>query len=1099
MNGLKSPTKYVVEVAKARSDPLYFIKNILGDTPYPKQEEIIRRFYSGDYRKLVWVSGMRCVHEDTEVMTQYGAKKIKDLQEGVDLVLQWDFRRKKAVFDTFILHNVGKKKLYSVKLSNGRTIIASEDHEFLTDQGFVKLGELNVGDYIAVPKGGWTYHDLSGYEDYAIVIAMLIAEGSLTSSNFEFTHANNEMVERISNIVEKYDCELNKYGRYYIRSKSNKRFHGRPINKLRNHCKYIGLYGKKSVEKEIPASIYVLDRHSRFAFVDTYSKTDGWDYGNTVELYTSSEKLAKGLHWLLLSVGIPSYIHTKKKNKKRKRDTYTVVFLKKPSSNSKIYVSPVCLKNHPQKSVLKHKYGFSTENNLRIDTVERLASVLKDDQYINFVAQFYWVRIEAIEYYGEGHTYDLSTPNENYIAEGVIVHNSGKSRLAAWIAAYELFSLCTLSDPAKHYGLSKGSRITINIVATSTDTADDAVFGHIVHLMKYNDFINEVVNLEFRKDFIFCEDKNVKLQLLSSWTNTAVGRTSKLVVFDEISYFEENTGKRGAWEIYTRLSKSTDTLGKHGKVIAISSPKHPNDIIMTLAKNYQDDPSALVYITPTWEVNPNLTFESLWEEHKHNPAEFWRDYGCKPTITTMLEFPDGVKLEGENKALLHDHIDHSYLRVLAIDPAVRNDAFGLAFGYLSEDGTVVVDGAYRFTREIDQPFISPREIKEYLKDIILRYNIFAVVFDTWMYPELIEWMRDDLGLIVVQHIVKKEDYDRWKEMQDEGTVKVCEYDVLRKEAESLLVINDKRVDHPYGGCFTGDTRVSLLDGTEPTFEELRDRFGKNEVFYVYSVDQNGIITVGEGRNPRITRTVDEIVELLLDNYQVIRCTPDHLFLTLDGYYIAAKDIEPNTPLFPLYRSYCNGGGWRGYDRIWQPYSNRRELVHHMVAKAYGILPEDSKDLIIHHIDGNKRNNVPQNLEAVTRSEHSRKHACERYYNDKEFAEKFRRACLQYVKSERGRQISRETIIKNMSKVLAARKPSQKNHRVISKRIIRGNFDVWDITVEPYHNFALTAGVFVHNSKDVSDCVANVIWMLTQNNEIQNASKIKFSPSHVRVF
>jgi len=317
--------------------------------------------------------------------------------------------------------------------------------------------------------------------------------------------------------------------------------------------------------------------------------------------------------------------------------------------------------------------------------------------------------------------------------------------------------------------------------------------------MKYNDFINEVLNLEFRKDFIFCEDKNVKLQLLSSWTNTAVGRTSKLVVFDEISYFEENTGKRGAWEIYTRLSKSTDTLGQHGKVIAISSPKHPNDIIMTLAKNYQDDPSALVYVTPTWEVNPNLTFEQLWEEHKHNPAEFWRDYGCKPTVTTMLEFPNGVKLEGENKALLNDVRDTNYLRVLAIDPAVRNDAFGLAFGYLAEDGTVVIDGAYRFTRETDQPFISPKEIKQFLYSIVTRYNIFAVVFDTWMYPELIEWMQDELGLIVVQHIVKKEDYDRWKEMQDESTVRVCEYDILRKEAESLLVINDKRVDHPYGG------------------------------------------------------------------------------------------------------------------------------------------------------------------------------------------------------------------------------------------------------------------------------------------------------------
>ena len=378
---------------------------------------------------------------------------------------------------------------------------------------------------------------------------------------------------------------------------------------------------------------------------------------------------------------------------------------------------------------------------------------------------------------------------------------SGKSVLASWIAAYEFFNLVTLKDPSERYGLGSGSRITINIVATSTDTADDAIFGQVKYTLKHNDLINEIADIDYRRDFIFCEEKNVKLQLLSSWTTTAVGRTSKLVVFDEISYFEENAGKRGAWEIYTRLSKSTDTLGIHGKVVAISSPRHPNDIIMTLIKQQEvnPDPHTLALVKPTWEMNPNMPFEQLWEAHKHNPAEFWRDYGCRPSVSTMLQFPMGIKLEGENLALLNDHKCHKYLRILAIDPAVRNDAFGIAFGYINEDGIIVIDGAYRFTREVDQPFISPREIKTYLEDIIHRYNIIAVVFDTWMYPELIEWMSEDLGLLVEQHIVKKEDYDRWKELQDEGLVKVCEYEILKKEAESLLVINDKRVDHPYSG------------------------------------------------------------------------------------------------------------------------------------------------------------------------------------------------------------------------------------------------------------------------------------------------------------
>ena len=376
---------------------------------------------------------------------------------------------------------------------------------------------------------------------------------------------------------------------------------------------------------------------------------------------------------------------------------------------------------------------------------------------------------------------------------------SGKSKMAAWIAAYELFWLCTLKDPAEFFGLDKGSRITINIVATSTDTADDAIFGQLSYMLRHSDFINNVLNLDYRKEYIFCEEKNVKCQLLSSWSTTGVGRTAKLVVFDEISFLEETSGKRGAWELFTRLSKATATVHPYGRVVAISSPKHPNDVILTLIRKYKNSDSALCLITPTWEVNPNLTFEQLLEENKGNIDEFWRDFGCKPSVASVLEFPNGVRLEGENKAMINDMVDHSYLRVMAIDPAVKHDAFGLAFGYINENGEVIVDGAYRFTKKHDQPYINSLEIKEYIKDIVYRYNIVAVVFDTWMYPELIQWMHDELGLTIQQHIVKKQDYDRIKELMEQDMIKICEYDVLREEFEALLVINEKRVDHPVNG------------------------------------------------------------------------------------------------------------------------------------------------------------------------------------------------------------------------------------------------------------------------------------------------------------
>ena len=43
-------------------------------------------------------------------------------------------------------------------------------------------------------------------------------------------------------------------------------------------------------------------------------------------------------------------------------------------------------------------------------------------------------------------------------------------------------------------------------------------------------------------------------------------------------------------------------------------------------------------------------------------------------------------------------------------------------------------------------------------------------------------------------------------------------------------------------------------------------------------------------------------------------------------------------------------------------------------------------------------------------------------------------------------------------------------------------DVYDITVEDNHNFALTAGVIVHNSKDTADAVCGAVWNASRNAE-----------------
>lgn len=100
-------------------------------------------------------------------------------------------------------------------------------------------------------------------------------------------------------------------------------------------------------------------------------------------------------------------------------------------------------------------------------------------------------------------------------------------------------------------------------------------------------------------------------------------------------------------------------------------------------------------------------------------------------------------------------------------------------------------------------------------------------------------------------------------------------------------------------CFTGDTKIALADGTSPTFLEAIERIKNGERLFGYSVNEEANITIAELIEPRkIGR--EEILEVVLDNGEIIRCTADHKFLTLDCDYVEAKDLVEGQSLYPLY-------------------------------------------------------------------------------------------------------------------------------------------------------------------------------------------------------
>ncbi|MBI2870690.1 MAG: DNA gyrase subunit A [Candidatus Omnitrophica bacterium] len=190
------------------------------------------------------------------------------------------------------------------------------------------------------------------------------------------------------------------------------------------------------------------------------------------------------------------------------------------------------------------------------------------------------------------------------------------------------------------------------------------------------------------------------------------------------------------------------------------------------------------------------------------------------------------------------------------------------------------------------------------------------------------------------------------------------------------------------GCFTGDTKIKLTDGSVKTFEQLAG-LPEGTNFYVYSVDKSNRIVIGRARNARVTRRQAKLVQVLLDNGEIIRCTPDHLFLLRNGAYKQAVDLTPQDSLMAGYFDFAPVRERRSNDylRI-QQVDGSRSFVHGL-ADEFNI--NEGKYLrsagrIRHHKDFNRFNNSPDNIERLSFREHNEKHGqhAKALWQDEEF-------------------------------------------------------------------------------------------------------------------
>jgi len=214
------------------------------------------------------------------------------------------------------------------------------------------------------------------------------------------------------------------------------------------------------------------------------------------------------------------------------------------------------------------------------------------------------------------------------------------------------------------------------------------------------------------------------------------------------------------------------------------------------------------------------------------------------------------------------------------------------------------------------------------------------------------------------------------------------------------------------GCFTADTEVKLTDGRNLNFVELIKEHNQGKRNFTFTVDENNLIRIAEIKNPRKTKEDEEIMKVVLDNGEEVKCTLNHKFMLRDGSYKEAKDLESGDSLMPLYLKLStekdkSKPSLIGYNMIYQPKTNNWGFCHNL-ADDWNLVEEiyqRNSGGIRHHIDFNKLNNDPDNIKRVKWEDHWKIHSnhASKLHEDEDYKKKISEGRKRFWSNKKNRE------------------------------------------------------------------------------------------------
>ena len=361
------------------------------------------------FRELVLVWGRRCVGEKTKLVDVETGKinNIGDLWDsGIKHLNTYSLNENNynliKTNDSDIFFN-GIKDTYRLSLIDGRYLETTDNHPFLTVDGWKNLSEIKKGERIAVPRR----IDIFGNKDIitkeeARLVGYMTGDGCSRHGRTCFTN-NNEIIIKdfkyclstIGNDLELkkdiYTGAESKQYQYVITKlkKSPKK------NKLQLLLEQVGLLNCLVYDKFIPDEIYMSSKEVISNYLNALFSCDGgickiWSkrdemFKYNISFTSVSEKLAYGIHHLLIRYGIISTI--------RKRTNI------KSNFKSCGWAYEICIKHAESLHIFLKEIGFCGKEVLKNDVINYCTIINNktfDNNYIRSIPNRVWYYIDEI-------------------------------------------------------------------------------------------------------------------------------------------------------------------------------------------------------------------------------------------------------------------------------------------------------------------------------------------------------------------------------------------------------------------------------------------------------------------------------------------------------------------------------------------------------------------------------------------------------------------------------------------------------------------------------------------------------------------------------